>query len=377
MVEISLCMIVKDEEETLDRCLKSIEGIPDEIIIVDTGSQDKTKEIAKKWTEKVFDFQWIDDFSAARNFSFQKATKDFIMWLDADDILKKEEKQKFLKLKNQLTPQTPIDAISMIYKIDEGINCVNLRRIRLVKKASNFSWVGIVHEDLTKEEEFGVYNSDIIITHKKPLSKINNKNSKRNLEIFEKNIKKGKKLNPDEILNYARELQEHKDYQKAIEYYHKFLEYKGRALGIRMFAYNNLATCYFYLNKEDKVLETTLKALTEDIPHPCFCCKLGDHFLKEKKFKQAIFWYNLATNVEIEESIHKVSFKALNTWIPYRQLGFCYLNLKEYEKALHFYEKCLKYNPNEPHAITAIKELKKVKNLLIKKPTENIEKQKV
>ena len=99
MKTISLCMIVKDEEKVLDTCLNSIHDLVDEIIIVDTGSTDKTKEIAQKYTDKIYDFKWVDDFAKARNYSFSKATKDYIMWLDADDYLPEEEKPKFKKLK--------------------------------------------------------------------------------------------------------------------------------------------------------------------------------------------------------------------------------------------------------------------------------------
>ena len=68
-------MIVKNEEKLLARCLDSVAGLMDEIIIVDTGSSDKTKEIAARYTDKIYDFEWIDDFSAARNFAFSKAKK--------------------------------------------------------------------------------------------------------------------------------------------------------------------------------------------------------------------------------------------------------------------------------------------------------------
>ena len=72
MAKISLCMIVRDEEEVLERCLESIADCVDEIVIVDTGSVDRTKEIAQRFTDKIYDFQWVDDFSAARNFDFSK-----------------------------------------------------------------------------------------------------------------------------------------------------------------------------------------------------------------------------------------------------------------------------------------------------------------
>lgn len=67
MIKVSLCMIVKNEEEVLRQCLDSVNNLCEEIIIVDTGSTDKTKEIAREYTDKIIDFKWIDDFSAARN----------------------------------------------------------------------------------------------------------------------------------------------------------------------------------------------------------------------------------------------------------------------------------------------------------------------
>ena len=91
MKTISLCMIVKDEENVIERCLKSVKGIFDEIIIVDTGSSDSTKKIVSKYTDKIYDYKWNNDFSEARNYSFSKATCDYIMWLDADDVLLEED----------------------------------------------------------------------------------------------------------------------------------------------------------------------------------------------------------------------------------------------------------------------------------------------
>lgn len=99
MISVSLCMIVKDEEEVLGRCLESVKNVVDEIIIADTGSKDRTKEIARQYTDKVYDFEWKDDFSAARNFSLSKGTKDYLMWIDADDVLPEKSVWEMLKLK--------------------------------------------------------------------------------------------------------------------------------------------------------------------------------------------------------------------------------------------------------------------------------------
>jgi len=98
---ISVCMIVRDEEESLPRCLESIKGIADEIIVVDTGSTDKSKEIALKYGAKIYDHPWEDNFSLHRNQAFGYATKKFVFVIDADEefflIDKPEKFKKFLK----------------------------------------------------------------------------------------------------------------------------------------------------------------------------------------------------------------------------------------------------------------------------------------
>ena len=88
-MKISLCMIVKDEEALLGRCLESAKSLADEIVIVDTGSADKTVELARRYTDAVYFLPWQGDFSHARNFSFSKATGDYLLWLDADDVIDK------------------------------------------------------------------------------------------------------------------------------------------------------------------------------------------------------------------------------------------------------------------------------------------------
>ena len=169
-----------------ERTIQNLMDIVDEIIIVDTGSTDKTKQIAYDFTDKVLDFEWIDDFSAARNFAFSQATKDYVFWLDADDLLSEEDQEKFKQLKAELTYD--VDTVSMIYHIafDEYDNpTFSYRRNRLVKRELNFNWKGVVHEYL----EFGghVISSDIAIRHRKKDKKKTNRQSDRNLKIYEKN----------------------------------------------------------------------------------------------------------------------------------------------------------------------------------------------
>ena len=122
MITISICMIVKNEAETLARCLDSLKGIGDEIIVVDTGSTDETKKIAAKYTDKIYDFKWIDDFSAARNFCFSKAGMDYIYTADADEILDEDNYHRFMDLKKAMIDD--VEIVQMKYINDTADNSV-------------------------------------------------------------------------------------------------------------------------------------------------------------------------------------------------------------------------------------------------------------
>jgi glycosyltransferase involved in cell wall biosynthesis len=97
-MSISLCMIIKDEALVLDNFLRNIKPYVDEIIIVDTGSLDISKKIARKYTDKIYDFRWEDEFSKARNFSISKAKKEWILWLDPDEKISQKDLEKLKDL---------------------------------------------------------------------------------------------------------------------------------------------------------------------------------------------------------------------------------------------------------------------------------------
>lgn len=362
MATITLCMIVKNEANTIARCLQSVAGIPDEIVIVDTGSDDDTKKIAADFTSRVLDFDWMDDFAAARNFSFEHATMDYILWLDSDDILLPADRAKLMELKNALSPE--IDAVSMAYNVSFDANdnlTSSSRRLRLIRRAADFSWVGVVHEDLESTEPYKLLNSDIVVTHRKEISAEGP--SRRNLEIFERHIARGAQLRPADIFNYARELQMHKEFEKAIGNYLQFLATDNVKAELALITLNNLATCYYMVGRPDKEWECTLKSLEFDVPRPEFSCRFGERFIAQEKFPQAIFWYELALkNPAADPNSWSVDNHPFSTWLPHKQLGLCYYRIGDYARSLEHNKAARAYRPDDPEIATNVKFLEGLLN---------------
>lgn len=148
---ISLCMIVKNEEKNIRRCLSTIANLVDEIIIVDTGSTDDTVSIAKEYGAKVYFHKWNNDFSDARNASLDKATKNWILFLDADEEVDPEE---YLKLKNILSLNSNLEAfhlrlVNIISNADVGDAIV----LRVFKNKPEYRFEGKMHEQIVRSIE--------------------------------------------------------------------------------------------------------------------------------------------------------------------------------------------------------------------------------
>lgn len=348
MVTISLCMIVKNEQGTLEECLKSVRDIVNEIIIVDTGSTDRTREIAQKWTSQVFDFEWIDNFASARNFSFSKATMDYVFWLDADDILLPEDREKLSRLKQLMFPE--VDAVSMQYHCDFDIYgnvTLNVRRTRLVKRSKNYLWEGAVHEDLViKSGRF--IDSDIIITHRKNYQA---SDPERNLNIYDRLLANNQELSSRDLLHYAMELHQHRLYQKAIEFYLRFMDMENITSEDRIRACSRLADCYYYLGERKEEREYIFKTFEFDIPRPEMCCRLGYYFLEKNQFSQAVFWYKLAIEVQLPDNQWAIQNMVSHTWLPHMQLGVCYYQMGNYELSYQHNKMALSYRPNDQNII--------------------------
>ncbi|NMM61965.1 glycosyltransferase family 2 protein [Clostridium sp. P21] len=255
---ISLCMIVKDEEENLPRCLESVKDIVDEMIIVDTGSTDKTVEIAKSYDAKIYYFKWCNNFSAARNESLKYATKDWILIMDADDEFCKDDEEKFRNVVKNLDNNMVYFFETLCYFGVQASNnlTINLNP-RLFKNNYGYCYEGAIHNQLTNNEHsIKGKNEPIKIYHYGYLddSLISKNKSKRNITILEEEIKK----NPQNKFNYfnlGNEYSSINNEEKALENYYKAYEEFDETTGFAPKLIERIVMSNYSLGNYNKALE--------------------------------------------------------------------------------------------------------------------------
>lgn len=316
MITISLCMIVKNEERLLARCLDSVADLMDEIIIVDTGSTDQTKEIAARYTDKIYDFEWVQDFSAARNFAFSKATKEYIYSADADEVLDEENREVFRQLKETLLPE--IDIVQMYYANQLSFGTIynfdKELRPKLFKRLRTFTWAEPIHEQVILEPV--IYDSDVAILH---MPEDNHKD--RDLASFVRMTESGQRLSKRLHNIYAKELfvsGEDKDFLNAAAFFERSCLDTERSMEEIKEAACVVARAARIAKDTAKFFKYALKVVACD---GCaeICCELGQYYLEQQDLDEAIVWfYNAAYETECILNIHSSGD------VPLQKLAECY-----------------------------------------------------
>ncbi len=325
MITISVCMIVKNEEKVLARCLESLQGLVEELIIIDTGSTDATKQIAAKYTDKIYDFVWTHDFSAARNFSFSKATMDYIYVADADEVIDETNRQRFLLLKQKLLPE--IEIVQMKYTNQLAFNTTyNFDmeyRPKLYKRLRTFHWMEPVHENVVLSPV--IYDSDIVIYHM-PLSN----HSGRDFMIFQRVIEREGKLSPKLYAMYARELYiagEDEDFLQAETYFQNFSDNADCSDRERKIYECILVKCARLRRDYNSLLKYSLRNIADGKGSAEVCYELGEYFLELEDYQEATIWYyNAAYETECELNIRYAGD------YPLKRLAECYQKLGNREQ---------------------------------------------
>ncbi len=329
MVTISLCMIVKDEEDCLGRCLDSLKDLVDEMIIVDTGSTDRTKEIAKSYGAKVLDYEWKWDFADARNFAFAQATCDYIYSADADEELDEENQKRFRALKDDLC-EFDIDIVQMYYCNQLSFRTVynydRELRPKLFKRVRPFIWEDPIHEQVCIDPV--ICNTEIEIIHRPKENHVG-----RDLHSFRRAINQGRRISKRLHNLYARELLmggTPEDFIKSKDFFLRSALDNNRSLDEIKEACCILTHIGVLENDPLLILKYALKdAITEMSSEMCY--ELGEFYFGQGDVDEAIVWYY---NAAYEcESI--LDIKRSGT-MPRLALAKCYRALGNEEQALDY-----------------------------------------
>lgn len=166
---LSVCIIAKNEEKNIARCLEALQPLGFEIIVVDTGSADATKEIASRYTRNIYDFVWCDDFAAAKNFAVSKASNDVVMVVDADEYMEAFDSEQLAEL-SRLLKEHP-DAVGRVYRKNvferNGVRQETDEWLNRIFRKDLFHYEGRIHEQVTALDgsDFETFQTPVTLAH--------------------------------------------------------------------------------------------------------------------------------------------------------------------------------------------------------------------
>jgi tetratricopeptide (TPR) repeat protein len=348
---LSLCLIAKDAEKTIRNCLQSIEGIVDEIVMIDTGSTDQTKKIASEFKAKIYEYEWNENFSEVRNFSISKIETDWILILDTDEVFA-GSKEKVEELMNKdykdKIPMFFVDIFTYIKSSPDDDYTYFQKKIRLFPKHDNILFEFSVNEEITHprgtENLLGLTAKGISIRHfleNGPKSK-----SKRNVLILKKELKKNPK---DFYYNYlmGKECLQHGFLAKAFTSYQNALNSDDEKDEIYL---SEICTDVIKILYRQGNIE---EALNECIRREKICRDNPEYwltygYLALRQGDLSCAKDCLTKCLKLTPPAHSLTVNIDNvTWKPELLLGYIYLRLKDYKNSKIYLEKSLEHNQNQ------------------------------
>lgn len=345
--EISLCMITRNEERNLGRCLSHAADLASEIIIVDTGSKDRTKEVAKEFGAKVYDFQWKDDFAAARNFGLDRAKKEWILVLDADEYLEEGIKEKLLELINR--PQAPdiyLLPIKNLLVPHRGEWDISLA-LRLFKNSFDLRYRGKIHEQIIvpKGKKVEVAEKGPVIIHLGYADGRRDEKNLRNMSILEKALLENPE-NPYYQFYMSTEHIIRGDCGQALIHLRKALpKIPQEVLLFRTAAVRNAFVCLTELGCLDEAERLLKQELNTFKDFPDYHFYLGNVYLAKGCFLKAIFQFETALSIT-DPPLVGCSTDGSNGYKAWFYKGLAEVSLRRVFEAINSFTKALQENPN-------------------------------
>jgi glycosyltransferase involved in cell wall biosynthesis len=343
MSKVSLCAIVKNEEKILASSLSSIKDLVDEIIIVDTGSTDKTIEIARQYTDQIHHFTWIDDFSAARNFCSQFAQHDYILRWDADFVLDASSLERALTYKSNDFANA--DLIYFTFNNEftsENKSLISAPNFFIYRKEL-FHWESPIHNKLVLNDETvsptTKYFADIQVNHFKDFVTKAHR-YKQTKQLVQQELQK----NPNNLylqFLYAEGLMFDSNYEQAIETLLFFLHHSINedpekiviAIEMLVYAYlksNSLSMAKMILKKYESLFKT----------NPRFILTQADVTVLNDRSKAKELYIGFLTTKHMLSKSYSHNHERFEVH-PYIMLGQIELLGRNNKKAITFFEQAL------------------------------------
>lgn len=358
---LSACIITKNEESNLRDCLTSIDGVVDEVVIVDTGSTDKTIEIAKQFNAKIITTEWENDFSKARNLSIENASSDFILIIDADEkLINPESVIKTLSNVADNIGGWLVEMTSYRTNKHNKIDVVANSLLRLIRNHPKIRFNGIIHEqvfDSIYKLGLKIANSNIKLTHKGYELTAEQLKAKqiRNYNLLVKAVE----IEPNNLylLNHlGKTLTVLEKLDEALEIFKEVIEKSETVGSYTVDAYNQIALIYFAKKDFDSSINYAKKSIELLPGQPLSYFILGDAYLASQQFDKAFYTFKEIFNYLEQDNI---LVKIIGQYhIPKEQLYFkmgeSLLGLNIFDEALKSYENGLKVNPTDIFCLLGI-----------------------
>jgi glycosyltransferase involved in cell wall biosynthesis len=344
-MRISASLIVRDEEATLGRCLQSIREHVDEIVVVDTGSRDATKEIARQYHARLFDYPWRDDFAAARQCSFDLARGDWVFWVDADDVVLQAGSIRAELLR---APRS-VNCFYWKYEIgrDEfGYPTCELWRERCVRNR-NYRWRGRVHEVLVPRRRGATRRSPNVRVLHHPEARPRPRDPRRNLDILESEYTRCRgRVEPRLLYYLANEYADTGQHDAAIAHLKRYLEVSRwndeKYLALLRLAELNRSQWRF---EEARCGAEAARQLIPGWPHAYFSLAETCYFMHD--WEQVVRWAEAGAKLALPDTLCVLNTRSLRySWIIYYTNALFHLG--RLPEARDWTAKALEICPSEP-----------------------------
>jgi glycosyltransferase involved in cell wall biosynthesis len=359
-MQISACVIVKNEAENISTCLESVQKIVQQIVVVDTGSTDNTMELAKIYDAEIYQYEWNNDFSAAKNFALTKAKGDWIIFLDADEYISTDTVmnvpdliKKYGKLCDGfMSHMSNIDVDKENKLIDEFFVT------RIFRHDSNIRFVGAVHEQLyhkkRKNRWYQIEKSDLEFLHTGYSSSRVRRKCERNLKLLQAQLAE----NPNDVDLYRYLADSYyglEDYDQAIKYARKDLATGRKEISYASRSYrvllNSLQLTQADFTEQEKVIVEAMKAFPL---LPDFYAEYGLLYFNRGQYDRAEALFEKAFELDATYNDMETSLFRNKITLTYLILGKLYEYKNNYAKAIEAYQKILE---NDKYIINAFRPL--------------------